>query len=214
MANRTIANIIDFTQYLIRKERGIFLQPAQCTTNLDAAQLDAFNDYFRLYVEDQYLHDALKPFKKYTQFTTDTAGFLTYASDCEHVLGTIFTVSGSTLNEVRIYNEDEFITALNSQLRPVSLQKPIGRYTSTGVSIYPQSQQTGFYNYLKRPATPVYGYNQVGRVITYDPNTSIQLEWEDSYINNIISRSLKYVGINMEEKSISDFANQYSQENQ
>lgn len=209
---RNISSCVDFIQYLIRKERGVFQTPAQITTNLDAGQLDAFEEYFKPYGETQKIHDALRPFRVYYPFTSDAAGFVTYPSDYIHLLGTPFSVSGSTVNQVFFYNEDEFVNALNSQLRPVSLSSPIAVDTSTGFSLYPQSTQRGFFTYLRRPATPVYGYTQVGRVITYDPNTSTQLEWNEIYINNIIAKSLRYIGINMSEDEISKFAEMYNSE--
>lgn len=212
MAVRNISNLYDFYQYVVRKERGVYQTPAQFTANLDAGQLDALEQYFRPYGENQTLHDALRPFRIYYQFTSNAAGFVTFPSDYLHILGTVFTVSGSTVNEISFYNEDDFINALNSQLRPVSLSKPIARDTATGFSIYPQSTQIGFFTYLKRPATPVYGYTQVGRAITYDPTTSTQLEWTDSYINNILAKALRYAGINMDEKGIYEFAEQYEKE--
>lgn len=209
---RTIANIVDFIQYVCRKERGIFINPAQCTTNLDAAQLDCLEDWFKPYGQTQQIHDALRNLRVYYQFTTDAAGFITYPSDYLHIIGSAFTVTGSTVNEVTMVNEDEFANALKSQLRPVSLSRPLGRDTATGVSLYPQSVQIGFFSYLKRPPTPVYAYSQVGRTIAYDAANSTQLIWSDAYINNIIARSLFYVGINMDEKGISDFANEYNNE--
>ena len=212
MASRNISNIIDFYRYIVRKERGVFVTTDQICANLDAGQMDCFEDYFRQYGQTQEIHDAVKPFRVYQPFTTDAAGIITFPSDYLHLLGTIFTVSGSTVNEVTLYNEDEFLRALNSQLRPVSLSNPIGRDTATGISLFPQSQQTGAYTYLKRPPTPVYGYTQVGRAITYNPATSTQLGWSDAYINNIIARSLFYAGVNMDEQGVTQFAQQYTEE--
>jgi hypothetical protein len=65
---------------------------------------------------------------------------------------------------------------------------------------------------LRRPATPVLGYTQSGRTVTYDPNTSTQLEFTDVYINNIISRALKFRSINMAEQDIQQFAQIQTQE--
>lgn len=209
---RSISDIVNFIQYLVRKERGIFLLPSQCTANLDTAQLDVFEGYFKLYGMNQEIHDALRKFRVYYQFASDASGFVTYPADYQHIVGPAFTVTGSTVQEIIPKNEDEFIGALLSQMRPVSLSAPISRETTTGFSIYPQSLQIGFFTYLKRPATPVYAYTQVGRAITYDAANSTQLEWEDSYINAIIARSLKYVGLNMSEQEISQFAEVYSQQ--
>ena len=58
------------------------------------------------------------------------------------------------------------------------------------------------------------GYTQTGRTITYDPNTSTQLEFTDVYINNIIARTLKFWGINMAEQDIQQFAQLQTQEKQ
>jgi len=214
MASRTIANIVDFVQYIVRKEKGVYLLPSQCTANLDVGQMDCFSEWFKPYGANQEIHDALRPFRTYVQFTSSAAGFVTFASDYLHLLGQPFTVTGSTVNRIDFVNEDELPFALTSQLRPVTTSYPIAVDTATGFSIYPQSTQTGFYTYLRRPATPVYGFSQVGRVITYDSATSTQLEWSDVYINNIIAKSLRYVGINMDEQGVSQFADQYNKETQ
>ena len=65
---------------------------------------------------------------------------------------------------------------------------------------------TIFYTYLRRPATPVLAYTYVDRVFTYLPNLSTQIEFYDVYANNIISRALKYIGINLDEAGVSQFA--------
>jgi hypothetical protein len=111
-----------------------------------------------------------------------------------------------------LVTQDELPYALTSQLRTVSTSKPIAKDRSTGFQLYPQVLQTGFYNYLRRPATPVLGYTQTGRAITYNPNTSTQLEFTDVYINNIIARALKFWGINMAEQDIQQFAQLQTQE--
>lgn len=214
MASRNINDIVTFVQYIIRKERGIFLLPSQCTANLDNAQMECFEEWFKLYGINQEVHDSLRPFRVYYQFTSNASGFVTYPSDYQHILGTAFTVSGSTVNEITFPNEDEFVSALNSQLRPVSLSEPIARDTSTGFSLYPQSTQIGFFTYLRRPATPVFAYTQVGRAITYDAANSVQLEWSDSFINRIIATSLKFVGINFDDNAILKFAESYEKENE
>lgn len=212
MATRTIQNIIDFMSYIVRKERGTFLLIDQAVTALDVGQMDAFEDYFKQYGVDQTIHDALKPFRVYYQFTSSTDGFVTYPAAVVHLLGSPWTVTGSTANPIRFVNEDELPTLFNSQLRPITNTYPIAVDTAAGFSIYPQQTQIGYFVYLRRPILPVYSYTQVGRVITYNSASSTQLEWNEVYWNNIIARALKYVGVNMSEKEVSDFATQYEQE--
>lgn len=209
---RTLEDVVDFMQYICRKERGVFITSAEATVNLDVGQMDAFEEYFSLYGKDQVIHDALRPFRVYYRFTTDSAGFVTFPDGYLHLVGQPFTVTGSTVNRIEFVNEDELPFALTSQQRPISTTYPIAVDTSTGFSIYPQSTQTGFFTYLKRPATPVYSVVQSGRSIYFDATNSVELEWEEQYWNNIIAKALRYVGINMSEQDVYSFAEQYNQQ--
>lgn len=212
MANRDINNLYNFYQYILRKERGVFCTPTEFNANMYAGILDAVNEWFAPYGEDQILHDALRPIRVYYQFTSDSSGFVTYPNNYIHILGSPFSVTGSTVNQIKFVNEDELPFALTSQLRAVTNTYPIAVDTNVGFSIYPQQTQIGFFNYLKLPDAPIFGYTQVGRVITYDVSTSVQVQFSDIYVNNIIAKALRYAGVNMDEKGVSDFANQYNQE--
>lgn len=209
---RNLDNLYNFYRDLVRKERGVYIKPAQFTANLDAGQLDATEEWFAPYGEDQTLHDAVRKLRVYYQFASDAAGFVTYPSDYIHILGQPFTVAGSSVNRINFCNEDEVPFALTSQLRPVSNSYPIAVDTSTGFSIYPQQLQIGFFNYLKRPATPVYAYTQFGRAITYDPVNSVQLEFSDVYVNNILAKALVYAGVYMNDKEVTQYAEVYNEQ--
>ncbi len=209
---RSINDLYNFTRYIVKKERGVFITIEEAMANLDTAQLDVLEEFFKPYGATQQIHDALRDFKVYQPFVSDSAGDVTFPDNYVHLLGQPFTVTGSTVNRVEFVNEDELPFALTSQLRPVTTSYPIAVDTATGFRIYPQSQQTGAYSYLKRPAAPVLDYTQAGRVITYNSAGSTQLEWNEMYWNHILARSLKYAGVNMTEQDISKFADQYSNE--
>lgn len=203
---RNIVQINDLLRFIIRKERGAFITIEEADSSLDAGQLDAFSDYFKMYGETQQVHDALRPFRVRQSFTSDSNGLVTFESDYLHMLPDVYTVTGSTINKVRFVNEDEFVTARTSQLRPVSTSRPIAKDASNGFYLYPEVSQGGFYTYLRRPATPRYAYTIVDRVVTYDEANSTQIEFSDIYINNIIAKALKYYSINLGEQDIMQFA--------
>lgn len=205
-------DIYNFMVFIVRKERGVFITIPEFESTLDNAQIEAVSDWFELYGTTQKIHDAIRQLRTQVQFTSTTDGQVNFASNYLHMIGGAYTVTGSTINSVRFVNEDEVALALKSQLRPVSTSAPIARDTSIGFQIYPQTTQTGFYNYLRRPLKPVYGYTTSGRTITYDNATSTQLEFTDVYINNIISIALKFWGINMAEQDIQVFAQNQTQE--
>ena len=206
--------IYNFMVFIVRKERGVFVTIPEFESTLDNAQIEAVSDWFELYGTTQKIHDAIRKISSQVQFTSASDGQVDFASNYLHMIGGAYTVTGSTINSIRFVNEDEVALALKSQLRPVSTSLPIARDTATGFQIYPQVAQTGFYNYLRRPLKPVYGYTQSpgSRTIIYDNATSTQLEFTDVYINNIISIALKFWGINMAEQDIQAFAQNQTQE--
>lgn len=193
-------------RFVIRKERGSFISADEAMTALDTAQMEKFEDDFKAYGATQELRDSLHPFKVIKRFTSASDGSVAFEDNYLHFLDGLYTVTGSTVNRVVFVSEDEKAFALTSQLRPVTTSNPIAEGTSTGFQLYPQSTQTGFYSYLKRPTTPVLTFTQSGRTLTYDSAASTQLEWGDGYVNNIIARALAYFGVYMDEGKIIEFS--------
>lgn len=212
MANRNVNDLYNLFRDLVRKERGVYIKISQFNSYMDSGQMDAVAEWFAPYGEDQKLHDALRKIRVYYQFTSDASGFVTLPSDYIHLLGQPFTIYGSTVNRIEFLNEDELPFSLTSQLRPVTNSYPVAVDTNVGFSIYPQNIQYGFFNYLRRPATITLAYTQSGRTISYDPTNSAQPEFSDIYFNNLLAKALKYAGVFMDEKGVSDFANQYNKE--
>lgn len=209
---RNINDIYNFLLYISKKERGAFLTVDQAMSAIDNAQMELFNFLFKDFRANQVLNDGLIEFKVQKQFTSNSSGEVAFESNYLYLLQGVFTITGSTINPVRFLSTYELPDALTSQLRPVALSSPIALEVANGFQLYPQSTQTGFYTYLKRPTTPVLAYTTSGRTLTYDPNGSTQLDFSDAYVNNIISRSLKFIGINMSEQDIEQFAQIQSQQ--
>jgi len=217
---RNINDCYNISQYIIRKERGLFQTVAEFNQNIGMAFLDAIEVWFEGYGRSQKLHDALRQLRVYQTFTSDSEGYVLFNSNYIHLLGTPFTIYGSTVTKTSFINEDEFQSAITNQVRPVDIENPIlldyatevSGVVVSGFSIYPQVQHVGAYWYLRLPNSPTLSMIQVGRVLTYDPITSVQIECNEMYWNNIIAKSLKFAGINMSEQEVSAFSNQYNQE--
>ena len=212
---RNIFDLYNLADYIVRKERGAFLGFSEFTDAMNYGQLEAYQLYFSAYGVNQTIHDALLPFKVRTQFTSATDGTVTFPSNYLHLLGGVFTVTGSTVNKVRFVSQDELPDALTAQLRAVSTSAPVATDISNGFYLYPQVQQTGFYSYMRLPIAPVLAVTLSGtdgRTVTYDPTNSVQIEFSDIYCNNILSRALKIIGVNMDEEGIEQFAQSQSQQ--
>lgn len=209
-----ISDIHNFIRtVLIRKERNVFVTDADIDSSLDRGQMDAFADYSKEFGRTQAIHDALTPFKTPITFTiADTPnGVITLAADYMHYLGGYIAVFDNTYGSQRLplqfVNEDELVLAMNSQVRKPSLTRPFAYNNNGTIQLYPEVAMSGAYSYLRRPATPFYNTTISGRTVTYNPTGSTQLEWNDAYISNIIQKALVYLGVEMEEGDLVQFAN-------
>ncbi len=216
MASRNINDYYNLVILIVKKQRGVFVSVPDFNNYATAGQLESFQEYQKLYGIDGTIHDAMQPFKVLRNpFTSNSSGLVTYPSNFSHQIAGYYTIYGSTVAPLTFLNEDAMPDAITNQLRPVEMADPIaedyalrnGDGTITkGFQIYPMQTHIGFYSYFRLPEQPVLAVNQVGRVVTYDPANSVQFEFTDSYMNNVISKILKYVGINMGESEIEAFA--------
>ena len=210
---RNISDLYQLARFIVRKEIGVFILPNGFASNLDNGQMDAFEEYFKLNGVNQEVHDALRVFRTTAGFITNVDGTVGYQTNYMHLLGSPYTITGSTINEITFVDDATFKSAMVSQLRAVDTSYPIALENSAGFTVYPNlPQQTGSYNYLKRPNTPVFGYTQVGRVITYNPLTSTQLQWVEVYWNNILAKTLVYYGVYMNEEGVYKYAELYNEQ--
>lgn len=216
---RNISEIHSLVDYIVRKQRGGFVTDTEIDQHLHSGQMDLFNMYYEQYGKSQKLHDALSNFKEQLQFTNATSvlGRVTVPSDYEHFLYGFTSVYNNTTRKSKRYKiisveEDELIDALSSQLRPVSETRVLLIQEGTVFQLYPQQAMVGELWYLKTPQTPVYSYTTVGRTQTYVPSTSVQLDWNDSYINAIILNALSYISVNLNEQELTQYAEAKSKE--
>lgn len=213
----TIQDIHSWLDFVCNKAQGSYFTPPEKDAALDRAQMAYFNTLYSEYAIAEKLQDALSPFKtKFPFLTSDTVtGLLAFPADYQYLLAVQIVVVDVTRNKyrpVKILSEDELAYRLSSQLRPVSANKPVGMIAgrvsaTTLLQLYPEVPMAGTAFYLRRPAVPVYAFTQTGRTIAYDASASIQLEWNETEINEILMRTLELLGISEPDETIMQYAN-------
>jgi len=210
---------INFLNFWIAKERGAYYTIAELESLLDFGSMSVFNDLHPKYATSQRIKDALAPFKEVYNFTTLTSGYVIVPDD-DYIkfldLQIYFNISDRRVYyPVKLINEDERADRLNSQIDPVTSTSPIGEQTAVKTfRLYPTHAYNGNVTYLRRPVKPVFGYSVISsRVIVYNAGTSTQLEWGQDWINTILIKALKSIGINIKEADVSGFAEAASQAN-
>lgn len=216
-----IHNVILF--YINKAQQG-FITHEEIDLALDRAQMVLFDQYHtnpkipakaqtELYGESQRIDDSLSPFKmKYTFNGVATpSGVITLPSDYMHFISLYTTTYNGQLgrnvySSVQVLSEDELIERLESQVIPISVDDPVAIMNSQNrIQLFPEVASTGAIYYFRRPLVPKFAYTQVGRVITYDSGNSVQLEWREMDINNIIVIALQYYGLNLTSQDIVQF---------
>ena len=59
---------------------------------------------------------------------------------------------------------------------------------------------------MRKPEDMVWGYTVVSNRPVYNAGTSVQPKWEDVDMNEIIYIALSYIGINLKDGDVSQFA--------
>lgn len=205
--------VYNLALYIIRKQRNGFQTYPELDNIFNLGQLDLLNEYIDEYALNGKINSALNPFKTNYQFTFATSpnGLIALPGDYQlMLLGNTQHYNNERseieYGEIRFYNEAEWINAINSQLRPATIKKPAAKIIAGQVELFPKVPNTGILNYIRTPAAPFYSYTVVNRAITYSAANSVQLEWADLEIPKVIMHSLSYIGINLDEQAITQFA--------
>lgn len=231
-----IHNAFDF--YFEKADLGM-LTPEEKDALLHEAQLRRFQELFgnpneygkgdaqgRMhYAKDQVIHDSLMPFKKSATFTTGsfTSGVYTLPADYLHLLAMEINIAdanapdGVTYENVDIIPEDRWANRKKSQLIPVSITRPIARFTmnstpAKAIEMFPAQGYAGTFYYMKTPVAPVFVYTLGGgsnRVVTYNSGTSTQMVWNDTeVVNHILPKALQLAGVNLQAGDVVGFFQQ------
>lgn len=220
----TLLEIHDFIDLITSKERGGFNTYEEKDAALDRASITLFELYRKIYAKNIEAKEALSPFRERYAYTTNGSGEISISNgyDFMHILAMDVMVNEpdtpSGFNPDRRYpvafvNEDELADRLNSQLKQPTREAPICDILGTGwYNLYPEVVHSGDIYYLRRPAKPDFVYTQSGRTITYDAINSVQLEWQEPYLNEVIFLSIRFLGINLDNEKVTQYMTNFLNE--
>ena len=209
-----LQDIFNELNFYIGKYTGSYFTIPELEQTLDTGQMAVYSDHKPKYADSQLSKQILSPFRTTYNFTTQVSGYVivpdsTYLDFLD--LQIFFSISNREVYyQPTMLNEDTRADVLNSQENPVTITSPAMEQTAKqSFRLYPSNPNgyNGTVTYFRRPVKPVFGYSVIsGRVIVYNPNTSTQLEWMDTDIQEIIIKSLQPLGINLRSEDISAWA--------
>jgi hypothetical protein len=204
-----ISDVHDFIRTIIKKNRGGFVSP----NDIDRAVNRGVSDW---------LSAVIYKFKRTGKFEFDhllvkratfsvAAGNYVQALPSDYIEGlTIYVINDGTLIEGTIYSWDEFLEVKNSKILTPDLSYPIATiYIDTAGAPkieFAPIPISGTYTftlvYMRKPAKAEYKYITTNGNITYVDTGSVNIDLDDRYFTDIVTRALMYIGISLKDNDI------------
>lgn len=205
---QNIFEVYQLLQFITDTAINGVVTPDEASRALSTGQQKVYDKYAYSLPSDTST-DALAPFfPPPVTISANSVGVATYPADFAHLKG-LFTSDG---REIKIVLVSELQYALQSQLYPIA-EYPRCLKISTGVQVIPQVAQNVTLYYYRRPIDCKIGITVTGNAVTYDPTTSIQLEFNSNYWREILYACLPEVGVNLQDKEVAALITQFNPQN-
>lgn len=160
------------------------------------------------YSENRTVRQRLTPFIYGRVLSVDNTGLSPYPFDYLQ-MDAMWGIYGYT--RIRYTQQNQIDSFANSEIDPVA-DNPIYWIEDQGFRFLPSDLGSAKLSYVRQPNTivwaSIYGANQ--RPI-YDTGNSIDPEWDDLEMLEVIARALRMVGVNLQAADISQYANEVKQ---
>ncbi len=207
----------NFVSFLQNKNQiGGTVSPAQFNDLANQAQFLIFEKDRQIFLETQQTSDYLELFLKNKTTSVHPDGTLPYPSDFQHtasVRSYYVRPSGlSTEITVDPVKNRDWGDIASSQLQQPTKRFPKYTEFKEEFRFLPRDIGTVMIDYFATPIPPVWGYSIVSGRPVYDPATSTDFEFDEFAINNVASVYLQFLGVNLKDMELSNFAGQFKQE--
>jgi len=214
----SIDDIYEIMKYAIRKNQNGNLNPSSFDLVINQAQI-SYMDYllgeFQKYTpgrpfaavefgQNQDIRQRLSPFiSAPVTLTIDAGGIASYPTG---YLNSDAMTYGIYRQRVKYIQQDRLFSHLNSYVDPIALN-PVYLIYKDGFQFYPINLGSAYLSYIKQPDTLVWGYTLDGNNRpVYNPGTSVQPQWQDLDVLEIIVRALALVGVNLQLNTVQQYS--------
>jgi hypothetical protein len=217
----TIDQVYKFVDFIIKKSNaGGYLSPEEFNLIINRAQIQYFNKLYGnqndyrydrpvpkiAYAITEKISNSLSPFlSDSTSLTIDSAGKVDIPSDLFQTVSLTHTIDGVEYEITRV-EQDRIANNLSSYYDAPTADYPIYAQLRTKFQFYPKDLGTASLFYLKKPTDMVWAYTTVAGRPVYNSGSSVQPLWKDMDMNEIIYIALSYIGVNLKDQEVSQFA--------
>jgi hypothetical protein len=224
-----INDIHKFIKFLKNQGQNIYHTPEQIDDAINRASLDLFRQEEKKFEEKQQITDTIRPFKKTYYPALDSSGVYALPSDylrmtnLEGVVSDINIVSpledawqycDEDLNvddedpvdvdvEIDLVEDSTWVSRKRDSVAPPNSEYPIARLAGSNLEITPTTVRPRMY-YLRYPVKAVWAYTMSGdgRSFIFDEGNSTDLDWTEISHNEIIEKTIGYLGIALNDQML------------
>ena len=204
----------DFVRSIIKKNKSGFVSPGDIDIAINRSVSDWINSTVYKYKKSgKFPFDHLLIKRKSFSVTSSTATQSLSTTDYVEALTIYLTISGNT-KEGSIFNWDEFLEVQNSKILFPTTDEPAATiYVAEESSVnvpkiqfapVPASGVTYDYTlvYMRKPAKAIFAFTTSSGNITYNPTGSVDIDIDDRYFTDIMTRALMYLGVSLRDGDV------------
>jgi len=203
---------------ILNKEQRGYVTPQEFNLFANQAQMDLFEQYFydinqfgRMHGNDTEFSDMLNILNEKIDIFEVTAA-MTYAGAHWNPPVDLYRIGTLIHNSIEVerINKNEFLYINASPLLKPTNDRPIFVSSAAGYKVYGAAELTTGVtcNYIKRPATVVWGSNTVNGEAQYNSTLSVNFPLHESEETELVMKILELAGISTRELQVYQIAAQ------
>lgn len=201
---KKIKEIHDQINFLTTKGRTGYHTALEIDQAVYMASKWLYDFYYKMFDENNSLHDSLRPFTSDPTIIALTNGQYVLPLDFIHEIGQI--TSGSTDGMIDTVDRAALAKRLSNNLVPPTVNYPICVFYQTYIQFYPINITNVKFSYLKKPIQPVYATTILNGREVYDDINSVDVEWNEVDIVKVTTRAMSVLGINLEDMKLVEWS--------
>ena len=209
---------------ILNKEQRGYVTPQEFNLFANQAQMDIFEQYFydinqfgRMHGNDTEFSDMLNILNEKIDIFEVTAA-MTYGAGLHwNPPADLYRIGTLIHNNIEVerVNKNEFLYINASPLLKPTNDRPIFVSSAAGYKVYGAAELTTGVtcNYIKRPATAVWGYNTVSGAAQYNASTSTDFPLHESEETELVVKILEFASLSIRDINLYQVSNQMEAQN-
>ena len=209
---------------ILNKEQRGYVTPQEFNLFANQAQMDIFEQYFydinqfgRMHGNDTEFSDMLNILNEKIDIFEVTAA-MTYGAGAHwNPPADLYRIGTLIHNNIEVerVNKNEFLYINASPLLKPTNDRPIFVSSAAGYKVYGAAELTTGVtcNYIKRPATAVWGYNTVSGAAQYNASTSTDFPLHESEETELVVKILEFASLSIKDINLYQISNQMEAQN-